>query len=59
MPLFRVAGNEIVEYEEEIEAASAEEAEDIFIKNICADRFDIKDAHNWMWHDTKEITDEQ
>lgn len=55
MPLFRVAGNEIVEYEKDIEAASAEEAEDIFIHSDL----DRKDAHSWQWHDTKEITDEQ
>jgi hypothetical protein len=61
MPLFRVAGNEIVEYEEEIEADSAEQAEVIFIKNINIDMFDKyspRDAHSWQWHETKEITDE-
>ena len=58
MPLFRVAGNEIIEYEEEIEADTEEQAQDIFIKNIYEDKFDIRNAHSWQWHDTKEITDE-
>lgn len=58
MPLFRVAGNEIVEYEEEIEADSAEQAEVIFIKNINIDMFDKyspRDAHSWQWHETEEL----
>ena len=62
MPLFRVSGNEIEEYEQDIEADSAEEAEDIFIKNsMCEgrDTFLPVDVHSWHFHETKEITDEQ
>ena len=34
MPTFRIAGNEIVEYEQDIEADTEEQAQDIFIKNL-------------------------
>lgn len=56
MPLFRVAGNEIVEYEEDIEADTEEQAEDIFIKNF--NDFVPVNSHSWISHDTQEITDE-
>jgi hypothetical protein len=57
MPTFRVAGNEIVEYEKDIEADTKEQAQDIFIKNLHD--FVPVDSHSWIWHETKEITDEQ
>jgi len=57
MPLFRVAGNEIVEYEQDIEADTEEQAHDIFNKNF--NDFVPVNSHSWIWHDTQEITDEQ
>ena len=56
MPTFRIAGNEIVEYEEDIEADTEEQAQDIFIKNL--NDFVPVDSHSWQWHETVEITDE-
>ena len=56
MPLFKIAGNEIVEYEEDIEADTEEQAQDIFLKNF--NDFVPVDSHSWQWHETKEITDE-
>ena len=57
MPTFRIAGNEIVEYEKDIEADTKEQAQDIFIKNLHD--FVPVDSHSWIWHETKEIADEQ
>ena len=56
MPLFRIAGNEIVEYEQDIEAGTEEQAQEIFLKNF--NDFKPVDSHSWQWHETKEITDE-
>ena len=36
MPLFKIAGNQIVEYEKTIKANTIEEAHDIFLKNFYA-----------------------
>ena len=62
MPLFRIAGNEIVEYEQDIEADTEEQAQDIFLKNLDVpgginDLVPV-DSHSWQWHETVEITDE-
>ena len=57
MPTFRIAGNEIVEYEQDIEADTEEQAQDIFIKNF--NDFVPVDSHSWVWYETQEITDEQ
>ena len=57
MPLFKIAGNEIVEYEEDIEADTEEQAQDIFLKNF--NDFKPVDSHSWQWHETKEITEEE
>ena len=63
MPLFSVAGNEIIEYEEIIEADTEEQAQDIFLKNLEVsggiNDFVAVNSHSWIWHDTQEITDEQ
>jgi hypothetical protein len=45
MPTFRIAGNEIVEYEKDIEADTKEQAQDIFIKNL--NDFVPVDSHSW------------
>jgi hypothetical protein len=54
MPLFKIAGNQIVEYEQTIKANTIEEAQDIFLMNL----YDLKpvDEHSWIWHDAEEIT---
>ena len=57
MPTFRIAGNEIVEYEQDIEADTEEQAQDIFVKNF--NDFVPVDSHSWVWYDTQEITDEE
>jgi len=57
MPLFRIAGNEILEYEQDIEADTEEQAQDIFLKNF--NDFVPVNSHSWIWHDAEEITDEQ
>jgi hypothetical protein len=63
MPIFRIAGNEIVEYEQDIEADTEEQAQDIFLKNLEVpdgiNDFVPVNSHSWIWHETKEITDEQ
>jgi hypothetical protein len=56
MPLFKIAGNEIVEYEEDIEADTEEQAQNIFLRKFYD--FVPVDSHSWQWHDTQEITDE-
>ena len=57
MPLFRIAGNEIVEYEQDIEADTEEQAQDIFLMNF--NDFVPVNSHSWQWHETEEINDEQ
>ena len=56
MPTFRIAGNEIVEYEQDIEADTEEQAQDIFNKNF--NDFVPVNSHSWIWYDTQEITHE-
>jgi hypothetical protein len=56
-----ISGNEVVEYEAEVEADSQEEAEEIFIQKVLPD-LEPCDIHGWQWHETqilnKEINDE-
>lgn len=54
MPLFKIAGNQIVEYEKTIKANTIEEAHDIFLKNFYA--LKPVDEHSWIWHDAEEVT---
>tara|TARA_B110000503_G_scaffold134534_1_gene213704 strand:- start:4942 stop:5115 length:174 start_codon:yes stop_codon:yes gene_type:complete len=57
MPIFKITGNQLAEYEQDIEADTEEQAEDIFLKNF--NDYIPVELHSWEWHNTTEITNEQ
>jgi hypothetical protein len=54
---YRISGNEVVEYEAEVEADSQEEAEEIFIQEILPD-LEPSNIHGWQWHETQILNKE-